>query len=793
MMRKMFGWILILVFWAAPVFCQDTIVLNFEDFDDQNIFNNFSGDWNGWARETASFDLTFDTTHQRSSQGACLKVAYSVPSPGYGGLWFSLLGKISFTDQHLDFNDIYGELKNSSGNPVSVTDVGITEFSFWARGSGASGVTHAVKVEFKDADGEKCEKRFSIPDTEAWNPYHFSVSEMTGVDLSRMKEIAFVFSDTLTPHGKGTIYLDDFSFSTTEPVYDARNFSDDQMLDLTAHRAFNYFMTFTDENGLALDRSTFSDLVSVAAIGFQLAAYCIGHQRGWAGPETLESRVAAILTRLSEMSMGPDPGILHSGYKGFFYHFLDAETGKRKNNGVELSLYDTTLLMYGVLCAKACFPGNSVIQTRAARLYDAVEWDWMKDGADGINKHQFYLGWTPENGFVTVHADGYTDEALLVDILALGSSTHPVFMDTYNARTRTQYRDHSGALMVPSWTGSMFTYFFASLWLDLRARGTDLHDELPLNIWENNKRAIFANQRFCMDNTDDQNGDGDDRYTTYGENAWGLTACDNLVRRSRTWRIAEDAEDAPDELLSEYMAFGADPTEQNIKNPQTKAPHVGTLAVYGALSAINHLPARAISALRNYYAIDNLFSPLFGFGDAFSLDPHTYEADLTTYAPVFDSDGNLQITAATWLNGPWVNSMTMGIDKGPVLLAFENYRTGFIWRLLETDAHIQKGLDAVFGRTSAPVPRISANGSQGPVTVHEHDSVTVSIGLDAGDYANLMNAEYWVSAETDYGTFYYALPGGWGFSARPALVFPLISFSGFQGVSRLAAQGGVYV
>ena len=43
-----------------------------------------------------------------------------------------------------------------------------------------------------------------------------------------------------------------------------------------------------------------------------------------------------------------------SGYKGFYYHFLDMRTGKRVWQS-ELSLIDTTLLLAGVLTASAVF------------------------------------------------------------------------------------------------------------------------------------------------------------------------------------------------------------------------------------------------------------------------------------------------------------------------------------------------------------------------------------------------------------------------------------------------------
>jgi len=256
---------------------------------------------------------------------------------------------------------------------------------------------------------------------------------MESVDLTRMKQVVFVLSDYQNDNRSSHFYLDDLSFSTDETSYDASTWNEEQFLDLAAHRAFKYFLDFTDTLGFTLDRSTFSDLVSVGAIGFQLAAYCIGHNRGWAND--LESRVEKVLLNLAGLEMGPEPGTCNAGYKGFFYHFLDANTGRRKDNTIELSLYDTMLLMYGVLTCKEYFPNNQTIQDSAQALYDRVQWNWMVDTASGDNQNQFHLGWKPETGFEG-HVDGYTDEALLVDILALGSAIYSTAMETYNARER---------------------------------------------------------------------------------------------------------------------------------------------------------------------------------------------------------------------------------------------------------------------------------------------------------------------------------------------------------------------
>jgi len=466
--------------------------------------------------------------------------------------------------------------------------------------------------------------------------------------------------------------LDDLAFTTDEPTVDVAHISDDAMLDLVSQRSFYYFLNFTDDLGFALDRSTFSDIVSVGTIGFQLTAYCIGHERGWADRKELENRVVTILQNLSKLPTGPDTDISRAGYRGFYYHFLAANAGTRKDPRVELSLYDTALLMYGVLTCKEYFPANQQVQTLCNQLYDRVEWDWFVDHSKGTNANQFFLAWMPGptvRGTFFNHVDGQTDEALMVDLLALGSHTHPITFATYLSRNRVfaSYPGEDPDKIMVTWKGSLFNYFFASCWLDFRTRGADRHPTKPCNLWENDKLAIIANRRFCMDHAATQMGGSNGHYATYGDNAWGLTACDNLVAPASHY-------------ISEYFSFGALPTEENARLG-TKALQVGTVSVYGAASSINFLPSDAIAALRHDFEIPALWSPAFGFGDAFSLDPHYI-------GTVWDAKGNPQVFFADYLNGPWIN---------------HNYRSGEIWKLMKKNPHVIVGLDSVFG-TSSPAP-----------------------------------------------------------------------------------------
>src|SRR5262249_9917396 len=138
--------------------------------------------------------------------------------------------------------------------------------------------------------------------------------------------------------------------------------------------------------------------------------------------------------------------------------------------------------------------------------------------------------------------------------------------------------------------------------------------------------------------------------------------------------------------------------------------HAGTIAVYGAAGSINYTPAESLTALRHYFDIPGLWSPLFGFGDAFSLDPHYLSSP-------YDEQGNPSIHFAAHLNGPWVNTMTMGINVGPMLLAIENHRSHQIWDLTSHNPEIIAGLDSIFGISSTGATVVRKNGRNGKSTV----------------------------------------------------------------------------
>jgi hypothetical protein len=105
-------------------------------------------------------------------------------------------------------------------------------------------------------------------------------------------------------------------------------------------------------------------------------------------------------------------------YKGFYYHFLDMQTGRRARQ-CELSTVDSGFLLAGVLTARSYFDADTgdehEIRALADALYRRANWHWAQNQGATLTH-----GWKPESGFLPFRWQGY-NEALLLYMLALGS------------------------------------------------------------------------------------------------------------------------------------------------------------------------------------------------------------------------------------------------------------------------------------------------------------------------------------------------------------------------------------
>src|SRR5580658_3702736 len=104
--------------------------------------------------------------------------------------------------------------------------------------------------------------------------------------------------------------------------------SDEGLLDAFQRAAFDYFLKeINPRNGLVADRTREGAPASIAVVGFALSSYPVGVERGWMDRAEAAARTLVTLRFFlnSPQSEMPDA----TGYKGFYYHFLDLKSGKR--------------------------------------------------------------------------------------------------------------------------------------------------------------------------------------------------------------------------------------------------------------------------------------------------------------------------------------------------------------------------------------------------------------------------------------------------------------------------------
>src|ERR1700753_3015303 len=106
-----------------------------------------------------------------------------------------------------------------------------------------------------------------------------------------------------------------------------------RLLDDIEHRTFNFYWDRTNHtNGLMADRFLTPSVASITGTGFALTAWPIGVERGWITRNQARDITLRTLRFLDQLPQG-DQRSGAAGYRGFYYHFLDIDTGLRLQNG----------------------------------------------------------------------------------------------------------------------------------------------------------------------------------------------------------------------------------------------------------------------------------------------------------------------------------------------------------------------------------------------------------------------------------------------------------------------------
>ena len=426
---------------------------------------------------------------------------------------------------------------------------------------------------------------------------------------------------------------------------------DKTFLDEVQERTFQFFWETTNpDNGLTPDRTSNPSFSSIAAVGFALTAYGVGAERGYITRDQAAERTLTTLQFFLNSDKGSEAAGV-TGYKGFFYHFLDMNTGHRYQN-TELSTIDTSLLMAGVLFAQSYFDRDEAtenhIRMYADSLYRQMDWGWFTDDQGYV-----MMGWRPGSGFTQAKWQGY-NEAMILYILALGSPTHPLSRESWEAWTSTYRWDTFYGYDFVQFS-PLFGHQYSHIWIDFRGIQDAYMRSKGIDYFENSRRATYAQRAYAMDNPMGWKG--------YSENIWGLTPCDGPAGITREVNGEE-------RRFRTYWARGA--SKGDIRDDGTIAP----TAAGGSMPFAPEICAPALKAMHNQYG-DLLFTR-YGFLDAFN--------------PTFTfTDATLQRGSIDPGRG-WGDDNYLGIDQGPILLMIENYRTGFVWEVMKRSPYIRAGL-----------------------------------------------------------------------------------------------------
>lgn len=425
------------------------------------------------------------------------------------------------------------------------------------------------------------------------------------------------------------------------------------LIDELERRTFDWFWDSANpQNGLVPDHYPTKSFASIAAVGFGLTAYGVGAERGYITRDQAVERTLATLRFFHDAPQN-DSEDDATGYRGFYYHFLDMQSGKRFDRAVELSTVDTSLLLGGVLFAQSYYdrdtPREKEIRQLADDIYRRVDWTWVQ-----ARKPLITMGWTPGGKFIPHDWQGY-NEGMLVYILALGSPTHAVGEDAWKAWTSTYARtwgEFHGQTFLNF--APLFGHQFTHAWVDFRGIRDAWNREKNLDYFENSRRATYSQRAYAIANPGG--------WTGYGANMWGISASNGPA--GLTVKI-----DGKERRFHGYVARGAG--LDYIIDDGTLVP----MAAGGSIPFAPEIVVPALEQMKQRYGKD--IYTKYGFVDAFNPSFHT-QTELRT--------GKLVPELG------WVDTVHLGIDQGPIVLMVENWRSGFVWNVMKKNPYVRKGL-----------------------------------------------------------------------------------------------------
>jgi len=348
---------------------------------------------------------------------------------------------------------------------------------------------------------------------------------------------------------------------------------DEALLEEVESSAFRFFWEQANpETGIVRDRCNAvtpdkSDLGSIAALGFGLTALCIGDERRYVSHNEARNRALSALRFLWKKL---------PNHRGFFYHWANVNTGERLWDS-EVSSVDTSILLCGILTCRQHFQ-HSEISELALEIFNRVDWTWLSEDTR-ILPH----GWTPENGFLQYRWDNYS-EMMMMYLLGLGSSSHPLPAETWTAWKRITF-EYDGIRYIGSFA-PLFVHQYSQAWFDFRSKRDQYTD-----YYQNSITATDVHRRFCLDLAA--------QFPDYSDDLWGITASDSPRG---------------------YVAWGGPPATGPIDGS------IVPCAAGGSLPFLPQATVRVLQTIKNRYG--QRAWTRYGFVDAFNPLTGWYDSDV---------------------------------------------------------------------------------------------------------------------------------------------------------------------
>jgi hypothetical protein len=417
--------------------------------------------------------------------------------------------------------------------------------------------------------------------------------------------------------------------------------SESATLEKLQRDTFDYFLKETNPlNGLVIDKTAPDWPASIAATGLALACYPVSVERGFMTRTAAVERTLATLRFFWNSPQGPESDA--TGFKGFYYHFLDMKSGRRAWQ-CELSTVDSAFLLAGMLTAGLYFDADTSdereIRTLGDALYKRADWQWAQNKGSTVTH-----GWKPEGGFLTYRWEGY-DEALLLYMLGLGSPTHPLPEESYAAWDST-YKWENSYGQDYLYAGPLFTHQLSHIWIDFRGIQDSFMRGKGIDYFENSRRATYVQQQYAINNPL--------KFKDYGPLCWGITASEGPG--PETIKI-EGIERQFFDYIGRGVPFG---------------PDDGTLAPWALVASLPFAPEIVLPAL-DYCIHQAKMTKFNSYGFKASFNP-THPGN----------SGNPY--------GWWVSPWHYGLNQGPIILMIENYRSDFLWRMMKKCPYLVTGL-----------------------------------------------------------------------------------------------------